>query len=225
MDILCLQHVAFEGPGILEPWLEHRGVRLRKHLVPEGELPDPSPFRSVIVMGGPMNIYQHRDHPWLPAEKQFLRRCLNEGIPLLGICLGAQLIADTLGARVVQGPHREIGWFPIETTADMRHAAPGLPASLDVLHWHGDTFERPPGSIQVARSAACEEQGFYHPGCYLGLQFHVESTPESVENLLHHCGDELTPGAYIQTPAQIREGLTRAAFAPWEPLFTELLRV
>ncbi len=99
MDIVCLQHVAFEGPALLETWLAKKGIALKTILVPESPLPEVKDCRAVIVMGGPMNIYQHRNHPWLVAEKKFLRQCLDQKVPVLGVCLGAQLLADVLGAR------------------------------------------------------------------------------------------------------------------------------
>lgn len=225
MEILCLQHVAFEGPARLETWLNSQGVTLRKVLVSEQELPDPSGRHAVIVMGGPMNIYQHRDHPWLLEEKRFLRACIDQGIPLLGVCLGAQLLADTLGARVFQNTHREIGWLPVEPTPEIRRLFPSLAGAPTVLHWHGDTFELPQGAIRVAASEACPEQGFYLPGVCLGLQFHVESTPDSVRSLLAHCADELTAAPYVQSAAEIEAGLANTQFAPWEPLLRAILKV
>lgn len=225
MEITCLQHVAFEAPARMETWLAGKGIALRKFLVSEQELPDPPACHAVIVMGGPMNIYQHRDHPWLVKEKRFLRECVDRGIPLLGVCLGAQLLADALGARVFQNAQREIGWFPVEPTDEIRQMFPTLAGNPTVLHWHGDTFELPKGAIRVARSEACAEQGFYIPGTCLGLQFHVESTPDSVRSLLTHCSDELVAAPYVQSAAEIEAGLARAQFTPWEPLFEDILRI
>ncbi len=225
MEITCLQHVAFEGPARLESWLNGKGIALRRVLVSEQDLPDPSDCAAVIVMGGPMNIYQHRDHPWLVGEKRFLRDCLDRSIPLLGICLGAQLLADALGARVFQNAQREIGWFPVEATAEITQRFPSLAGKPMVLHWHGDTFDLPRGATRVAASEACAEQGFYLPGSCLGLQFHAEATPESVRDLLAHCSDELSAAPYVQNAAEIEAGATRAQFAPWEPLFEDILGI
>lgn len=224
-EIICLQHVPFEGPAYLETWLAGRGVKIRKIPAAGEALPDPGDCRSVIVMGGPMNIYQHRDHPWLPVEKAFIRECLRRGVPLLGVCLGAQLLADALGARVVQNAHREIGWFPVRLTAEIRNEFPALPAELNVLHWHGDTFELPRGAVRLAGSEACAEQGFYLPGRCLALQFHVETTPESLRGLLENCADELVPGPFVQSRAAIEEGISRRNFLPWESLLARALKV
>lgn len=225
MDIVCLQHVAFEGPALLETWLEKKGIALKTILVPESPLPDVQDCRAVIVMGGPMNIYQHRNHPWLVAEKKFLRQCLDQKVPVLGVCLGAQLLADVLGARVVQNPLREIGWFPIETTPEFLQEFPTHPHKQTVLHWHGDTFELPAGAIRVATSEACKEQGFYIPGSCLGLQFHVESTDASVTSLMAHCADELTEDPFVQTPCQIKGGADPSTFSRWEPVFERLFKI
>jgi len=225
MDLICLQHVPFEGPALLETWLAQKGVTLKTMFVPETALPDPRDCRGVIVMGGPMNIHQHDGHPWLAGEKRFLRQCLDRRVPVLGVCLGAQLLADALGARVGRNPQREIGWFPIRTTPEMRREFPALAEQMDVLHWHGDTFELPPGAIRVAASAACAEQGFYLPDVCLGLQFHVESTRDSVARLLAHCSDELTEDPFVQTPAQIVAGLAASPFSCWEPVLARLLKV
>ncbi|GAT31829.1 GMP synthase - Glutamine amidotransferase [Terrimicrobium sacchariphilum] len=225
MEFTCLQHVAFEGPARLENWLASKGIALRRILVSEQDLPDPSECHSVMVMGGPMNIYQHRDHPWLVQEKRFLRQCIDRGVPLLGICLGAQLLADALGARVFQNAQHEIGWFPVEPTDNIRQLFPSLSGTPRVLHWHGDTFELPRGAIRVASSEACPEQGFYLPGVCLGLQFHAESTPDSVQNLLTHCSNDLVEGPYVQSAAEIEAGLTTGEFAPWEPLFKDILKL
>lgn len=223
MKIHCLKHVPFEGPGLLETWLEQRGLQLTTHLVPESGLPDVWECEALIVMGGPMNIYQHRDHPWLVGEKAFLRECLDRGVPILGICLGAQLLADVLGARVFQNPEKEIGWFPIDVTPDFLAEFPEFPSRIDALHWHGDTFELPEGSLRVAASSACQEQGFYVPDRCLGLQFHVESTQDSLEALLQNCGDELSPDRFVQSANEIRTGCNVENFTTWEPVFESLL--
>lgn len=224
-EIICLQHVPFEGPAWLETWLADRNVKIRTILVSEEPLPDCRDCHAVIVMGGPMNIYQHRDYPWLPREKEFIRECLQQGVPLLGICLGAQLLADALGARVVQNAYREIGWFPVRLTPGIRNEFSTLPAELRVLHWHGDMFELPHGTIRIGGSEACAEQGFYIPGRCLALQFHVETTAESLRGLLENCADELAPGPFVQSRTAIEEGARERNFLPWEPLLARALKI
>jgi len=151
-------------------------------------------------MGGPMNIYEEDIYPWLAAEKKFIDQTMNMGGRVLGICLGAQLLADVLGARVYKGKYKEIGWFPVETTAAATASSvfSDFPESIMAFHWHGDTFDIPRGAQHIARSAACENQAFIYDERVVGLQFHLETTPESAGQLLANCGNELVSGPYIQ---------------------------
>lgn len=201
-----LQHVPFEGLGSIEAWLTDNGHSLSStHLYEQAHLPDIATFDMLIVMGGPMGIYDYHDQPWLKQEKQFIRASIDAGKPVLGICLGAQLIADVLGGNVTRNPEKEIGWFPIEVTADGRGTAIGelLAGTDDVFHWHGDTFAIPPGAIHLARSAACEHQAFLYDERVLGLQFHLEITPAGAAALCSECAHELVPARYVQTANEI----------------------
>lgn len=187
--IAILQHAASEGPGAVAEWLEQAGfaatfIRWWENPSP---LPSPADFFGAVILGGAMNIYQHRDHPWLVREKAWLDAALAAETRCLGICLGAQLLADRLGARVVQNPVEEIGWWPINFTPEARAAFPGLPERSSVLHWHGDTFSLPPGAIRLATSAGCPEQGFLFPDRVLAWQFHPEVT---LPMLPDFCGPE-----------------------------------
>jgi GMP synthase-like glutamine amidotransferase len=189
MKLHWLQHVPFEGLGIIEEWADARGAEISCTCLFENELlPAMDAFDGLVVMGGPMNIHDHDTHPWLVAEKKFIRQAIDAGKPVLGICLGAQLIADVLGAKVYPGLQKEIGWFPIQRTAD---AAKWLPETLPVFHWHGDTFDLPGGAVCLASSAGCKNQGFIINDCVVGLQFHMEMTEASVEALIENCSDEL----------------------------------
>jgi GMP synthase-like glutamine amidotransferase len=206
MRIQCLQHVPFEGPAAIAHWAEARGHSLVSTPLYAGAAPPPqADFDWLLVMGGPMGIYDEADHPWLAVEKAFLRESISAGKTVVGVCLGAQLLADVLGARVYPGPHKEIGWFPIELTAEAAATAPLglLPATLDVFHWHGDTFDLPPGAVHLASSAVCANQAFLYDGRVLGLQFHVESTPASVRDIVANCADELVPAPYIQSAERL----------------------
>lgn len=148
-----------------------------------------------------MNIYEEEKFPWLAAEKRFIQSAIEGGKVVLGICLGAQLIADVLGGPVGRNAHKEIGWFPVRKTeaAARSRVCDLLPAELEAFHWHGDTFALPPGAVHVARSAACENQAFIYDERVIGLQFHLETTPESARLLAQHCADELVTGPFIQT--------------------------
>ena len=208
MRLHVLQHVPFEGLGHIDSWIRRRGHRLTLSRLYEGaKLPDPEAFDRLVILGGPMNIHEEAAYPWLAEEKALIRATVATGKSAVGICLGAQLLADGLGSRVYAGSHREIGWFPVRLTAAGQRTAltEGLPAVTTVFHWHGDTFDLPPGAVHLFESEACANQAFLLDNRILGLQFHLESTPETVQQLLTHCRDELIPGPFIQGVAQIAD--------------------
>lgn len=200
MRIHTLQHVPFEGLGSIDEWAARRGAAITMtSFFADDSLPTLDAIDWLVVMGGPMNIYQEDTYPWLSQEKKYIKDAIAAGKIVLGICLGAQLIADALGAQVVANQHKEIGWFPITLSHE---AGPELtkifPAELTVMHWHGDTFHLPPGARRLASSAVCLNQGFIYKERVVGLQFHLESTPESLKALIENCSDELVAGPYIQ---------------------------
>ncbi|MBK5970023.1 MULTISPECIES: type 1 glutamine amidotransferase [Thiorhodovibrio] len=206
MRLHVLQHVPFEGPAMIADWAADRGHGIAvSHLYAGDPPPLLDEFDALVVMGGPMGVHDEAEHSWLRAEKACIENAIAAGLPMVGVCLGAQLIAQVLGARVSRNAEREIGWFPIELTAEALadSACAGLPPRLDAFHWHGDRFDIPDGALHLARSEACEQQGFLYQGRVLGLQCHLESTPSSVAALCQHCADELSPGAYVQTAAQM----------------------
>jgi len=199
MKVSVLQHAAFEGPGEIAAWAEQRGHAVRVHHLYRGDpLPAFDAFDFLVVMGGEMNIYQYRDWPWLKPESAFIKTALTRGKRVVGICLGAQLIADALGARVFQNAEVEIGWLPVTWTGEARAAFPGLPAASTVLHWHGDTFELPAGATRLAASEGCPEQGFLIRDKCLALQFHMEVDPPLVKQFVASQG-EWPAGPYAQT--------------------------
>lgn len=202
MRILCLQQVPFEGPGSVRAWARKRGHALTRILAADGALPGPDAFDMLVVMGGPMGVHDTKEHPWLEAEKRFLFSALDAGRRVLGICLGAQLLAEALGARVVRAREKEIGWFPVHrlpAAADHRIGR-ALPPQFAAFQWHGDTFELAPGAVQLARTEGCEQQAFAFGDQVAGLQFHLEVTGDGVQDLLRHCSADLTAGPYVQTP-------------------------
>ena len=206
MKLHWLQHVPFEGLGTIEEWASAQGAELSRTRLFAGEqLPEIRTVDWLIVMGGPMGIHDHGEYPWLVEEKEFIKAAIDAGKTVLGICLGAQLITDVLGAKVYAGPQKEIGWFPIRRSAE---APELLPEELTVFHWHGDTFEIPAGATRLASSEACANQGFIYNDRVVGLQFHLETTPASMEALVENCGIELIDAPGIQPADQMRGGLS-----------------
>ncbi len=203
MRIHALQHVPFEPPGSIEAWARYAGHALAvTHRYRGDPLPMAQDVDLLVVLGGPMSVHDEARYPWLVGEKRFIERTIAAGARVLGICLGAQLIAQVLGARVYANSEKEIGWFAVETTEAARSAAvfQDFPRRLLAFHWHGDTFDIPAGAVHVARSAACAHQAFAFGERVLGLQFHLETTPAGARDLIAHGIDELVEGRHIQQP-------------------------
>jgi GMP synthase-like glutamine amidotransferase len=200
----CLQHVPFEGLGCIEPWLvaAHYEIAYTR-LFEAADLPEPGEVDFLVILGGPMSVNDEADFPWLAPEKRFIRRAIEAGTPVLGICLGAQLIANALGARVSRNREKEIGWFPVEATPTDGAAPFRFPPTTEVFHWHGETFDLPAGAIRLARSAGCENQAFQLGRSTLALQFHLETTPAAARSMVNHGGAELQPARYVQSAAEI----------------------
>lgn len=204
MNVHLLQHVPFEGPGSIAPWLSSRGANISTtRFFDAPALPAPRGLDLVIALGGPMSVNDEAALPWLVDEKRFIREAIGVGVPVLGICLGAQLIASALGARVYPAPQKEIGWFDIEAVPDPE-AVFDLPPRIPVFHWHGETFDLPPGAVRLARSKACANQAFRIGRRVLALQFHLETTPEGLDAMVRHGRDELVGGTTIQSEAGMR---------------------
>lgn len=209
MTVYYLQHVPFEGLGAIASWIRARDLAIaRVALFEDQPLPEARETDALIVMGGPMGANDEKRYPWITGEKRFIAEVIDQGKPVLGICLGAQMIAAVLGAGVYPNTHKEIGWFEVTrtTAADQTDLAGCLPERFNAFHWHGDTFDIPGGAVHLAVSQACPNQGFLYDQRVLGLQFHLESTRESIAALLTHCADELVTEPYIQTDETIRSG-------------------
>lgn len=203
---VCL-HAPFEGLAGIEPWLKAHGATIGYTRFFEGEhAPALDAFDWLILMGGPMSVNDEAELPWLAEEKALVRAAVEQGKTVLGICLGAQMIAKALGGSVMKNREREIGWFPINRVAGAEQHPIGacFPMTLDVFHWHGETFSLPAGAIHLARSEACENQAFAIGRNVLGLQFHFEMTKASIRDMLEGDADGIGTGRYVQTPDQIR---------------------
>jgi len=206
MNIRCLMHVPFEGPGVIADWAGDRGHTMEyTRMYEDSALPDHRDVDMLVVMGGPMNVFDFHVHPWMEEEIGWVGSCIRRGIPVMGTCLGAQIIAAALESEVRPGPYKEIGWFDLNylpCLGDYK-ICKELPPAVKVFHWHGDTFDIPEGAVRIASSKAFANQGFIYEGHVVALQFHLEVTPESVRSLVENCADELTEGPYIQQAGEI----------------------
>lgn len=222
MRVHYLQHVPFEGLGSIEPWLESAGHQITgSRLYASPELPPPESIEALIVMGGPMSVNDEDEYSWLSGEKRLVREVIGVGKPVLGICLGAQLIASALGARVYLNTEKEIGWFPFQGLASEDPTGFRFPQSARAFHWHGETFDLPHGATRIARSASCENQAFQYGDSTLGLQFHLETTRESARSLVENCRSELKPSSFIQG----EEAILSVADADYAAINREMARV
>ena len=212
MRVHWLQHAEHEDLGCIAPWLVAHGHTVTCTRLQRSEpLPSLTAVDWLIVLGGPMNIYQHDLYPWLVAEKQFIRAALQADKRVLGICLGAQLVADQLGGPVVSNKELELGWHPVTLTAAGRKAGAfkGFPDSFSAFHWHGDTFALPLGSEPLMHSAACANQAFAHGARVAGIQFHLEVTAANARDWF--ALERPAPGRYVQAPEAILAALPNFA--------------
>jgi GMP synthase (glutamine-hydrolysing) len=217
MKIHWFQHVPFEGLGCIAPWLAESGRAVSCTRLWAGDtFPDIGSIDGLIVMGGPMGVYDEAIYPWLAEEKSFIKQIIAQDKPVLGICLGAQLIAEVLGSKVWKNTQREIGFFPLAGDGQW------LPAEFTAFHWHGDTFGIPDGAVHLASSAACKNQAFIYKDNVLALQFHLETTDESLLEIYKHCAGEIVSGSFIRTLEESLAG--RSALAACNRLMFDLLK-
>lgn len=204
-----LQHVPFEGLGSMaEYFREHGATTSATHWYRGDAPPGLDSFDWLIVMGGPMNVDEEVDYPWLKAEKALIRAAIDAGKIVLGVCLGAQLIARVTGGKVERNAHKEIGWFPVRRSAEIKDTVLSsvLPEQFEAFHWHSDRLELPPGATHLASSEACDNQAFCIGDKVFGFQFHLETTPRLAQALIENAGDDLDGSAYVQNPEQITAG-------------------
>jgi GMP synthase-like glutamine amidotransferase len=213
MKVLVLQHIACEPPGVYEDVLHERGAELQRVEVDEFEtLPSWRDFDGIVAMGGPMSANDDAVLPWLRAEMELIEGAVREGTPYWGVCLGVQLLAASLGARVYQGAEPEVGLLPVELTEEARSdpVFAAAPAELITLQWHGDTFDLPDGAVRLAGSPAYPNQAFRFANAY-GVQFHLEVSTEmarewaDVPAYTRSLEQVLGPGAAENFVAQIEQ--------------------
>ena len=203
-----LQHVPFETSGCIETIAAERHYTVSTSRIWENpSLPEPDEADLFVVLGGPMNIYEYDNYPWLTTEKQYIEKLIDHDAAILGICLGSQLLADALGSTVIPNGCKEIGWYPVKITRQcgMSPLMKGIPATFIPFHWHGDTYPVPPGAIPLGSSEACNIQGFIFGERIIGLQFHLEMTDDTLRSIIEACKSELIMDDYVQTADDIFE--------------------
>jgi GMP synthase (glutamine-hydrolysing) len=206
MHIHYFQHLPFEGLANIATWTEMRGHTVTGTRLFAGEtLPDHFDYDWLVVMGGLMCVRDVDEYAWFGPEMQYIDRAIAKGRTVVGVCLGAQILAHVMDAPVYRNTHKEIGWFDVELTDDAQHSAAfsRLPARFPAFHWHGDTFDIPQGAVHLARSQATPHQAFEYDQRVFALQFHLESDASSIAALVRECADEMTPGPYVQSDADI----------------------
>ena len=202
---LVLRHVEHEHLGTVARALVQARQPYRYVDVFRGD-PVPGDLAGcggLIVMGGPMGVYESDKHPFLKDELRILREAAQAGYPVLGICLGAQLVASALGARVYPGQQKEIGWYPVEVTAPEDELTAALPARFMAFHWHSDTFDLPAGAVRLFRSDLYENQGFRWGSNVCAVQFHFEVTGKMVEEWLEDPGCRAELAAVPEVSAEM----------------------
>ena len=208
--LLVVQHTDIEGPGLLAQRFAAQEIGLTRirpfagERVP-GELGAAS---ALLVLGGPMGVYEAEQYPFLREELRLIERALASGAPVLGICLGSQMLAQVLGARVTRAPKKEIGWRSVTLTESglVDPLFRGLESTFVSFHWHGDVFDLPKGATSLARSEATEHQAFRYGASTYGLLFHLEVTEEIVSGMIGSFSDELASQGV--KPSTLHEGIT-----------------
>ena len=225
-----LQHVPFESIGMIKEWIhEHNVQHTATHLYNDEALPDVNAFDCLIIMGGPMSVNDEDDIKWLKVEKEFIKKAIEADKTVIGICLGTQLIANVLGAKVYKNRHKEIGFFPVEQTvianevkqsvqqnnvisSAARNLATNFTELFDnqtVFHWHGETFDLPENAVLLASSEACINQAFLYKENVLGLQFHLEMDEAAIEKIIENCRVELVESKFIQSEETIQQEMKK----------------
>jgi GMP synthase-like glutamine amidotransferase len=206
--IVCIQHVPFETPGHILDWvIAHQKNVAIVTAYANYDVPVADSVEMLVIMGGPMSVHDEREYPWLVAEKRFAEKVINRRKPVLGICLGAQIIADVLGARVYKNHTKEIGWFKVQRVLSENPFGKLLPDTFMAFHWHGETFDIPAGATHIASTDVCATQAFAIDDRILGLQFHLEITQQGVYDLVENCGDDLKGDGHIQSKDDILAGI------------------
>lgn len=204
MRVHYFQHVPYEPPAGVAGWAIRRG-----HAVTGTDVflgyppPPPERYDALVVMGGPMSVNDEATFPWLTDEKRAVEAALAAGKPVVGVCLGAQIIAGVLGATVRKNDEPEIGWFPVRREGAAHRIRDVLPDAFTPFHWHNETFDLPAGAVHLASSEACANQMFASGDNVLAMQFHLDMGRDGIKLLVDRCGGDLGAGRFIQDPREM----------------------
>jgi GMP synthase-like glutamine amidotransferase len=205
VKVLILQHGAHVDAGSILNWCAKRNAEISFIKLyesnPQFDLTEK--FDLMVILGGIMSVNDENEFAWLSSEKIFIRQMIESNIPILGICLGAQLIATALGVTVSANPESEIGWHSVRKTSNVKNVFQ-FPEALEVFHWHNETFQLPPNAIRFAESDACNNQGFQIGDRVIGLQFHPEVTLETIGLWIEDEGSSLQPSQFVQTSEKMK---------------------
>jgi GMP synthase-like glutamine amidotransferase len=200
MKIHFIQHVPFEDPAFIMDWAEKKNYPVssgRAYL--NDPYPDYNEFDLLLIMGGPMSVNDEHLLPWLTTEKKFVKEAISKGKIVVGICLGAQLIASVFGAKVKLNIQKEIGWFPVKfNDTECKRLSLPFSGELMTFHWHGETFDLPEGSVLLASSQVCKNQAFAIGNSVFGFQFHLEANKYSIDRLIFNCESEIDSSLFVQ---------------------------
>jgi GMP synthase (glutamine-hydrolysing) len=203
-----IQHEPFEDLGSIRNWLSQNNIIVSfTHIWENAQFPSLDSFDLLIIMGGSMSVNDNEILPWLKAEKEFIKSAIDNNKKVLGICLGAQLIANVLGAKVYQGKHKEIGWFSVtmSESALKTQLFSKFPSTFTTMHWHGETFDLPKNSTLIASSELTTNQGFIFNDKVVALQFHSEMNEQAINGMINETV-ELRKAAFTQTIDEIKQG-------------------
>lgn len=204
-----INHVPFENPAYIQKWAGEKGFsQTTTNAFSGGYYPEAAEFDWLVVMGGPMGVHDEAHYKWLKPEKALIKQAIKAGKVVIGVCLGAQLIAEALGARVYKAAYKEIGWYPVNlTSAGSKHPLTAdLPGEFTAFHWHGDVFELPLDAVRLVESERTPNQAFVFAGRVVGLQFHMEMRAHEINLLIDNSLEELIDAPYIQSPEAMRSG-------------------
>lgn len=205
MKAVILQHTIFDGPGYILSWLHEQGFATDITFLyqPDCHLPSLDAVSLLIILSGPMSVHDEEHYPWLKQEKELIKKAIDNNIPTIGICFGAQLIADIYGAKVTSAPHKAIGWFPVKAESTKKKGCFLFPESFTGLFWHTNHFEIPENATLLASSPICPNQAFQIKKNVIGVQFHPQATPYLLQGLINNSSMDLTNDPYIQPSQQL----------------------